>query len=320
MKKLSYILVILGLSLICISLTLLNNRKEEKNNWTVGYQKGNVGNSETNYFENSENKIITIKTTENGQKLFYLVPNNTYLDILNSELVEYKNDVVTIMQYTKVVQNAQLDDYYESLKDNENITDVIISESNIINDNKLFLEKGIYKGSYYENLYLFLKSNNGYYQILYRLKNMSFSDNFINEIINLDNYKYDNLNNPIIDGKIELNLDTESKLKTFTLNYDSSKYSLLNDEITTDYEKKLFSNKYNFYIKLSIYYNSDIYIPNDEKINIKEFNGIKYSNFTSDGIEIYIIYIDDNTKLKISYDSRSKSFFDISDFMNFTFD
>jgi hypothetical protein len=121
------------------------------------------------------------------------------------------------------------------------------------------------------------------------------------------------------------------KQKTFTFNYDSSKY-ILND-ISKEYELILFvdKNQGEDMIEIKYYYDdlgsyekmgSDSNSVSGEKVKLNKYDAWLHTTVNPRDIEYinYTIKVDKNTKLTITYPKSAETKVDINDFLNFSYE
>ena len=314
--------ICIGFLLIGLSFIHLNNNKENiSEEWTTYYQKGNIEKNQISYYQNDKYKRINLKNNEK----YYIIPDIQYSSIINQELFKYKNDLISIIQYNQVIKENDLQKNIDNLKKND-ISDLIILKRDIENHNVLYWEKIVYQNTYYENLYLFIKEDTGYYEIIYSINDSSFTDDFISEITNFS--KYENYELTVnANNEAKLFIDTAKGKKELKLWIDSSKYTKDDTNLNDDSKITIYSkNDSEYQISISLYYTSDNNSLDEEKkfLGVNQIQGYDVGSYyyeIESGIEngIYNIYVDDNVKIKIEYDSKFDNLFDISDFMNFTF-
>lgn len=342
MKKISYILIILGIIFITSSLLLLklqNNNNSNNNNddneiieeentipWTTEFLKEDISNKDYQKYNAESYKIINISRFNN---LYHIIPEDAYLKRIIDNCTEYSNDKIYIYRYNSVVDKNEISSIIDSAKSLSNSK--VMFKYELEEGNVLLLEKRIDNGVYNERLYLFIKAfQDHYHRLYYSVENMSFSNSFINEIINMNKYKsdYNNLINK--DDKWIMSLNAKDK-KVFELNYDSSKY-----------HKYVYYHDYNVFplkidensdnvINLFFYYDNlgvdeevstTLTIKDSKKIKINDYDSILYTTIeenTGEEYNDYIIFIDDYTKIRVNFPKSIEDKVDINDFLNFVY-
>ena len=326
MRKVSYILGTLGVISIIISILLLNmnnNGNKITIPWTNEYQKGTINNQNLQEFNESSYKKVIINQ---DNKFYYIIPENSYLSRVGNNIIEYRNDKLITLRYSLVSNNETMT---KMIKEYQNFKgSVEILKYELTNGNILLLVKQ-YDDHYEETLNLFINLGGGYYyQLSYHIYNVKFSDDFINEIINLEKYQNGTIGNNK-EGEWNLPLDIKGK-KMFNLKYDSSKY--IKDNIYQDYELSLkVNNESNKVVKVIFNYNSSAIeedinttytITNTKDIKLKYYDSKLYTMVDKNNVEYltYAIKLDSNTKLLITYNKSLEKEVDINNFLNFTYE
>lgn len=324
MKKLSYILGVLGVILIITAIFLLNTHNNDNNlGWTIEYQKGQITNQNFPEYNADTYKSVNINQNDN---YCYIVPQNAYLSSMANDVVEYRNDRMLIMRYNQYLKEDKITDIINSYNSSSGSIEILKKE--LPNGNIYLLEK-IQDQSYIETLNVFVKIDNTYYyRLYYRVYDMRLSEAFINEIMDVSKYQADSSNHINNEGEWQISIDAASK-KTFNLKYDSSKY--FKSDLDQDYGILLkIDNNIEKMVQLTFIYNNeeiddkenDLYtISSSKKIKLKDYDCILNTIVYDTGVEFihYIVIIDNNTKLMVSYNKLLEQEVDINDFLNFTY-
>lgn len=321
MRKKSFILGIIGVIAILIGISmLLVDKYADKTNNSEPTKNQDVVIDDNNEFNPKSYKKIYINQDSN---LYYVVPENVYLSMISTNVIEYKSDDIVIFRYSDIKSN---DEIMSKINSNNSAE---ITKTELDNGNILILEKVKASGYSAERLHLFIKAFGEYsYYVCYQVENISFSDKFINKITSIN--KYNGIKNMInSNGKWHFDLDLKNK-KKFELNYDSSKYS------TTDYYKD-----YTYILKTSdtsteqitfffLYdemgidesINTTFTINSTEKIKLKNYDTWYYktSNSENEEYDEYLIVIDNYTKLRIRYPKSIEDKVDVNDFLDFVYE
>lgn len=325
MKKISYILGILGVILILIAIFLPNKNNNDNNlGWNIEYKKDEITNQ--NFPEYNYNSYKKININQNNN-YYYIIPQDAYLSSMTNDIVEYRNNEILIIRYNYYLDNDKIINLINSYKNSDISVEILKKE--LPNGNIYLLEK-TYDGNYHETLNIFIKIDNVYYyHLYYRVNNMRFSNEFINEITDMSKYQETGSNYSNVEGMWQVSINAVNK-KTFSLIYDSSKY--YKGELSQDYGMLFkINNNFEKIVQLSLIYNkedideeNDLYtISSSEKRKLKGYdciiNTIVYHESNDEFIH-YIIILDNNTKLMISYNKKIEHEVDISDFLNFTYE
>ncbi len=328
MKKKGIIIITIGIILIIISLLFLEHKDNKKNSnfdilWTTEYQKGEIITENITKYNPSSYKKVNINK---DNKLFYIIPQDVYLSRIGNNIIEYNNDEIFIFRREFVMSNDDITSMINA--SNELVESVEILKYELENGNVLILKKELNDEYYSEQLNLLIKASSQYsYYLYYQIENMSFSDEFINEIINSNKYQ-DNNKETNQKGIWHITLNSKTK-KVFELNYDASKYLHDNNQYSTLVLKT--DNDSDKYVYFDFYYDvlgvdetldTSYTINNSEKIRLKDYDVWQYNTIGSDGIEYfdYVVMIDDYTKIRINYPKSLENKVDINDFLNIVYE
>lgn len=321
MKKISYILGVVGVILIIISILLLDKNNENIISWNVEYQNQEENPKNTKEYNAKSFQKIDIN---DGHYFYYIIPQDAYLSRVENNNIEYQNSYITISLYNYNIDDKEISSVLDSY-DNS----IQILKYELENGNILILKKIMDDTTYSETLYLFINvGNNLFYKLNYHIENMTFSNSFINEISDISKYKSNDSNLRNITNEWNILLENNNK-KTFKLNYNSSKY--YRAKIYNDFEMYLKSNQdSDEFIYIVFNYNKlgidkstlTSSINGNEKIKLKDYDILLYTTFNRNNKEYinYDIMIDNYTKLKISYPKSIEDKVDINDFLNFTYE
>lgn len=325
MKKISYILGLLGVISIVISILLLTKEINSENTllWTTEYQnKEDISIKFEKYNASSFQKIIINK----DNAISYIIPLDVYLYKIINSITEYNNNDINILKYNNAVDNDEILNLID-LSDESNTSKVVLKHE-LDNGNIIYLEKKLRNGSYNERLHIFIKAfEQHYYYVCYQINNKTFSDSFINEVINMDKYK-DDSNYLNQDGKWYLYLHANNK-KAFELNYNPSKYiknddyqgNILSLKVDKDSDKLI--NIYFYYDQKGIdeNINTTFTIKNSQKLMLKDYVAWLYTTIHKEvEYDDYIIMIDNYTKLRVTFPKSLEDKVDINNFLNFTYE
>lgn len=337
MRKVSYILSILGLILIIIAVIIIRNNNEIHNHrvdnsyvsnilWNVEYEKGVFNAKDFTEYDSKtyKNVIINQNRAYATNYYSYIVPDNVYLNSTLNNLVNYADNSLRIIRTGNILEMDNIDYYDERFEDYLSNDYLNISSYKMLNGNGAYLIKTIKDNNYEEILRLYIKADKGYYKVEYHLINQKFSNHFIDNVLKENNELQKN--DQDTSGIWNLSLDLPKK-KHFTLRFDNNKYQIASELNYEDYMISFFDDNNNILIASLLYdetndveqhivskYGEYYKFVLDE--TIKNYPVKTYVDNNNENGKMYIISLDTKTKILIVSGSRNM---DINEFLDISY-
>lgn len=339
MKKISYILFVIGL--MFIGFYFINNDKKIEENvvttqWDIIYGNKIDDNNISLYSSDVQEKVIQDISNKNIKRYKILIPKNVVLQENSIKQVEFSSEELKVKYIPFICDTKDYEQYIESMSNNLLLGEKILSKTTI-NNIDVYLLKTKINAEYSEKLYFMLKDEKIVHQLSYELNNKKFDNVFLDKIVN--GIKIENIENKLCkEGKCNIDIDNSSSTKHLIIDYhnqnpnriyslcaienvDHNLISFIKSTETVDVEAFI-------YLSMSYYRDSnniDEILKDSIKVTSIKKNGYDISSKYDEILKVYRYYIRiDNNNLMIIEIKPNEIHVDIesivNDFMNFTYE